>query len=36
MRSPLQGGVPPLPVLFTLFGVATSFISTGLAWQMVR
>ncbi len=32
----LQGGVPPLPVLFTLFGVATSFISTGLAWQLVR
>ena len=31
-----QGGAPPLPVLFTLFGVATSFISTGLAWQMVR
>ena len=36
VRLQSQGGVPPLPVLFTLFGVATSFISTGLAWQMVR
>ena len=36
MNGCLQGGSPPLPVLFTLFGVATSFISTGLAWQLVR
>lgn len=36
MSSSSNGVVPPLPVLFTLFGVATSFISTGLAWQMVR
>ena len=28
--------MPPLPVLFTLFGVATSFISTFLSFGLVR
>ncbi|KAK9917810.1 hypothetical protein WJX75_008495 [Coccomyxa subellipsoidea] len=30
------GAVPPLPALFTLFGVATSFISTFLSFGIIR
>jgi hypothetical protein len=36
MHACVQGSVPPLPVLFTLFGVATSFISTFLSFGLVR
>ncbi|CAL8465056.1 g4591 [Coccomyxa elongata] len=36
LASSNWGNVPPVPVLFTLFGVATSFISTFLSFGIVR
>ncbi|EIE20623.1 hypothetical protein COCSUDRAFT_83541 [Coccomyxa subellipsoidea C-169] len=36
LSSANWGTVPPLPALFTLFGVATSFISTFLSFGIVR